>query len=388
MRKVAIIGVGQTPVSEHWEKSLKELAGEAIFSALVDAGRSNVDGLFVGNMLSGSLNRQENLGVLIADWIGLKHAEAVKVETACSSGASALRAGLIAVASGEMDSAVVVGVEKMTDARPGETTAALATAADADYEAAHGLSFVAINALVMQRYMHEYSWKHADFAPFSITAHANAVNNPNARLPFAITEEDYRTARMIAPPINLLDASPIGDGAAALVLVPADSLKSRGAPSGRPLVTIAGSASATDTIAIHDRPNPLWLSAAAHSARKAYAQAGLLPTDIDFFELHDAFSIMSVLSLEASGFVECGRAPRLGLEGAIQLEGRIPITTMGGLKARGHPVGASGVYQVVETTLQLRGQAGKNQLERARTGMAQSIGGSGSTIVTHILRAE
>jgi len=388
MRKVVIIGIGQTPVSEHWDKSLKELAGEAIFSALVDAGRTNVDGLFVGNMLSGSLNRQENLGVLIADWVGLKHAEAVKVESACSSGASALRAGLIAVASGEMDSAVVVGVEKMTDARPGETTAALAAAADADYEAVHGLSFVAINALVMQRYMHEYGWKHTDFALFSITAHANAVNNPNARLPFAISEEDYRKARMVAEPINLLDASPIGDGAAAVVLVPADSLRSRGSSNGRPLVTIAGSASATDTIAIHDRPNPLWLSAAALSARKAYAQAGLLPDDIDFFELHDAFSIMAVLSLEASGFAGCGQAPRLGLEGSISMGGRIPIATMGGLKARGHPVGASGVYQVVEITLQLRGQAGKNQLERARTGMAQSIGGSGATIVTHILRSE
>jgi acetyl-CoA C-acetyltransferase len=388
MRKVAILGIGQTPVAEHWEKSLRELAGEAIFSALSDAGQANVDALFIGNMLSGSLNHQETLGVMIADWAGLKGVEAVKVETACSSGASAFRAGLIAVASGEIESAIVAGVEKMTDSRPGETTAALATAADADYEAAHGLSFVALNALVMQRYMHEYGWKHADFAPFSLTAHANAVNNPNARLPFAITAEDYRTARMVAAPINLLDASPIGDGAAALVLVAADRLKTGKSSNGHPIVTVAGTASATDTIAIHDRPNPLWLSAAALSARKAYAQAGLLPADIDFFELHDAFSIMAVLSLEASGFAECGCAPRLGLEGAILPTGRIPIATMGGLKARGHPVGASGVYQIVEATLQLRGQAGKNQLERARNALAQSIGGSGSTIVTHILKAE
>jgi acetyl-CoA C-acetyltransferase len=388
MRKVAILGAGQTPVSEHWDKSLKELAGEAIFAALVDAGRTGADGLFVGNMLSGSLNRQENLGVLIADWVGLRHAEAVKIETACSSGAAALRAGMIAVASGEMDSALVLGVEKMTDARPGETTASLATAADADYEAVHGLSFVAINALVMRRYMHEYGWKHADFAPFSVTAHANAVNNPNARLPFAITEEDYRKARMVAEPINLLDASPIGDGAAALLLVPAESLRTAGQANGRPKVTIAGSSSATDTIAIHDRPNPTWLSAAALSARKAYSQAGLRPEDIDFFELHDAFSIMAALSLEASGFADCGQAPRLGLEGEISLKGRLPIATMGGLKARGHPVGASGVYQIVEIALQLRGQAGKNQLERAQVGMAQSIGGSGATILTHILKAE
>jgi acetyl-CoA C-acetyltransferase len=188
MRNIAIVGIGQTKISEHWDKSLKELAGEAIFAALVDASRLSVDGLFVGNMLSGSLNHQENLGAMIADWCGLAPTEAVKIETACSSGGSALRAGFIAVASGEIDSALVVGVEKMTDSKPVEATAALATAADADYEAAHGLSFVALNALVMQRYMHEYGWKHTDFAPFSIAAHANAVNNPNARLPFAITE--------------------------------------------------------------------------------------------------------------------------------------------------------------------------------------------------------
>ncbi|HLE16347.1 MAG TPA: thiolase domain-containing protein [Anaerolineales bacterium] len=386
MRKVAVLGIGQTPVGEHWDKSLKGLAGEAVFSALADCGLERVDGIFVGNMLSGSLNRQENLGVMIADWSGLWQAEAVKVETACSSGGSALRAGFIAVASGEMDTALVVGVEKMTDTKPNETTAALATAADADYEAAQGLSFVAINALVMQRYMHEYRWNHADFAPFSITAHANAVHNPYARLPFSITEEEYRHARMVAEPINLLDASPIGDGAAAIVLVPADRLTSGNNP-GRRVITIVGSATATDTIAVHDRRDPLWLSAAAASAQRAYQQAGIGPQDVDFFELHDAFSIMSALSLEACGFAERGRGPRLGLNGEITINGRIPIATRGGLKARGHPVGATGVYQVVEVVQQLRGEAGPTQLERARIGMAQSVGGSGATIVTHILQA-
>jgi len=388
MRKVAIIGIGQTSVSEHWEKSLKELAGEAILATLSDARRETVDALFVGNMLSGSLNRQENLGVLIADWIGLRGVEAVKIETACSSGGSALRAGLTAVASGEMDSALVVGVEKMTDAKSNVTTAALATAADADWEAAQGLSFVAINALIMRRYMHEYGWQHADFAPFSITAHANAVSNPYARLPFIITESDYIEARMVADPINLLDASPIGDGAAAVFLVPADDVVQTSHSKGRPRVTIVASSSATDTIAVHDRIEPLWLSAAARSAQKAYAQSGIEPTDIDLFELHDAFSIMSALSLEACGFVERGQGPRLGLDGEITLKGRIPIATLGGLKARGHPVGATGVYQVVEIVQQLRGEAGASQLADPRIGMAQNIGGSGATIVTHIFKAE
>jgi acetyl-CoA C-acetyltransferase len=388
MRKVAIIGIGQTKIAEHWDKSLKELAGEAVFAALNDAGRMEIDGLFVGNMLSGSLSHQDNLGVHIADWCGLTPAEAVKIETACSSGGSALRAGLIAVASGELDFALVVGVEKMTDSRPGDTTAALATAADADYETAHGLSFVALNALVMQRYIHEYGWKHTDFAPFSITAHANALTNPHARLPFEISEREYTEARMIAEPINLLDASPIGDGAAAIVIAPANSDLQSLVSDSHPKVTIAASATATDTLAIHDRKDPTWLEASHLSAKKAYAQAGVTPGDIDIFELHDAFSIMSVLSLEACGFTERGQGPRLGLDGEIQPTGRIPIATLGGLKARGHPVGATGVYQIVELVQQLRGQAGPNQIEHPRVGMAQSIGGSGATVVTHILTSE
>jgi acetyl-CoA C-acetyltransferase len=286
MRKVAILGVGQTKISEHWGMSLKELAAEAIFAALEDAGRSSIDGLFIGNMLSGSLNKQENLGVLLPDWAGLTPVEGVKIETACSSGGSAIRTGLIAVASGELDSALVVGVEKMSDAKLLETTSALATAADADYETAHGLSFVALNALIMQRYLHEYNWNHADFAPFSVVAHQNGVRNPNARLQTKITEQEYQDSRMIAKPINLLDASPIGDGAAAVVLVAADEFQNNGNSN---LVHILASAAATDTLSIHDRKDPLWLSASEISARRAYSQAGIQPEDIDLFELHDGF---------------------------------------------------------------------------------------------------
>jgi len=384
MREVAIIGIGQTDVDEHWDKSLRVLAGDAALAALSDAQRESVDGLFVGNMLSGPLNRQENLGAMMADWLGLRGVEAVKIEAACGSGAAALRAGVMAVSSGAMDSALIVGVEKMTDTAPPQTTAALATAADADWEAAQGLTFVAINALVMRRYLHEYGWKHTDFAPFSINAHANAMHNPHARLQDRISEADYNRARMVAEPINLLDASPIGDGAAALVIVPAEDLH----PNGQRVISIAASASATDSIAVHDRHDPLWLAAAAASAKKAYAQAGVGPAEIDFFELHDAFSIMAALSLEASGFAERGQGPRLGLEGQVLLQGRIPIATRGGLKARGHPVGATGVYQIVEVVEQLRGAAGGSQVPGPPTvGMAQNIGGSGATVITHILKA-
>lgn len=388
MREIAVLGIGQTPIAEHWDKSLRVLAGEAVFAAMQDAGREQADGIFVGSMLSGLLSHQENLGALVADWVGLRGVEAVKVEAACGSGAAALRAGLIAVASGAMDNALVVGVEKMTETVGPQTTAALATAADADWEAAQGLSFVAINALVMRRYLHEYGWKHTDFAPFSINAHANAVHNPNARLHDPITPHDYNKARMVADPINLLDASPIGDGAAAMLLVPAETLRRKGTRDPRGLITIVGSASATDSIAVHDRRDPLWLSAAETSVRKAYAQAGVGPAEIDVFELHDAFSIMAALSLEACGFAERGLGPRLGLDGQIGPKGKIPVATRGGLKARGHPVGATGIYQAIEVVQQLRGEAGATQVSGARVGMAQNIGGSGATILTHIFRAD
>ncbi len=385
MREVAILGIGQVPVDEHWDRTLVELAGDAVFAAMEDSGLERVDGCYVGNMMAGQLSKQTHLGALITDWIGMRGIEAMTVEAACGSGALALRSAMMAVGSGLMTSALAVGVEKMTDSSPAETTAALATAASADWEGVHGVTFVSLNALIMRRYMHEYGWAHQDFAPFSINAHANGAKNPQARFQSPINLETYRNAPMISDPINLMDASPTGDGAAAAVVVPADLLKKN---RQKPLITIAGSAVATDSLAVHDRYDPLWLAAAEKSAKTAYSQAGVTPEEIDFFEIHDAFSIMSALSLEACGFADRGQAPRLGLEGDIQPDGRIPLTTMGGLKARGHPVGATGMYQIVESVLQLRGEAGAAQIGGAKIAMAQNIGGSGATIITHILRAD
>jgi acetyl-CoA C-acetyltransferase len=380
MRKVAILGIGQTKVGEQWEKSLREIGGDAAFAAMQDAGVEKVDSLFVGNMLSPLVSGQNQLGAFLADWIGLWKQEAVKVEAACGSGAAAFRAGLMAVASGDVESALVVGVEKMTDKAGRDVTAALATAADADYEVEQGISFVGINALVMRRYMHEFGWKHEDFAPFSINSHANAVHNPYARLHEKITVEKFEKSSMVATPINLLDASPIGDGAAAMVIVPAEKVMRQ------PRIVVAASASATDTIAVHSRKDPMFLQAAYLSSRQAYEMAGVTPADIDVFELHDAFSIMAALSLEASGFAERGQGVRLALDNEIGIDGRIPVCTRGGLKARGHPVGATGMYQLVEVAQQLRGECGKTQVDGVRIGMAQNIGGSGATILTHILR--
>lgn len=385
MRKVAILGIGQIKVDEHWDLSLREIGGNAAFAAMQDAGMNKVDALFVGNMLSPLIDGQNQLGTYFSDWIGLWKQEAVKAEAACASGSAAFRSGLMAVASGEVESALVVGVEKMTDKSSHDVTAALATAADADYEVEQGISFVGINALVMRRYIYEYGWEHTDFAQFSINSHANAVHNPYARLHQKLNAEQYEKSSMIASPINLMDASPIGDGAAAAIIVPAEKVMS---VAGKPKITVAGSASATDSIAVHSRREPLFLNAAYESSKRAYEMANVSTKDIDVFELHDAFSIMAALSLEACGFAERGQGVRLALDNEISPKGRVPVCTRGGLKARGHPVGATGMYQIVEVVQQLRGECGPTQVAGAKIGMAQNIGGSGATIITHILKAE
>ena len=383
MRKVSIVGFGQIKVGEHWEKSLRHLAGDAVLAAMQHAGTERADVLYVGNMLSGALTGQEHLGALVADFVGLRGIEAIKVEAACAAGAAAVRQALIAVASGLVEIAIAVGVEKMTDEVGSSVTSGLAMAADADYETAHGLSFVAINALLMRRYMYEFDCQREDFAPFAINAHANAVNNPYAMFQRPISAKAFAKAGMIASPVSLLDSSPICDGAAAVVIAPSKQAR---AFTDKP-VRIAASAAATDAVALHDRRDPLFLQAAHDSAYKAFLQAGIGPEDIALFELHDAFTIMTALSLEATGFAERGKGVALALDGEIGPNGRVPITTMGGLKARGHPVGATGVYQIVEVAQQLRGEAGANQVADARWGMAQNIGGSGATVITHILEA-
>ena len=380
MNKVYVSGIGQVPIRENWEKSLKELAGDAALLAIEDAGLGYPQGLFVGNMMSPTANKQMHLGALLADWLGFHHKSAVTIESACGSASAAFRMGVMAIASGEMDSVLVIGAEKMTDSPSPEITSALATAADAELELDFGVSFVALNALIMRRYMHEHGWEKKDFAPFSINAHANGAHNPNARFQQAITEQTFMNAGMVCDPINLMDASPIGDGSAALLL------SSKPVSNGHPTIEVVASASATDTISIQNRKDPTWLTAAEQGAKQCYAQAGIKPRDISVFEYHDAFTIMAALSLEAAGFCERGQGPRLAAEGKIAFDSEVPVATLGGLKARGHPVGATGAYQLVEVVQQLRGEAGFTQVRDPRYGMAQNIGGSGSNITTHILK--
>jgi acetyl-CoA C-acetyltransferase len=382
MRDVCVIGIGQTPVGEWWDQGVRDLGAQALRAAAADAGIDQVDALYVSNMLAPRLSNQAHLGALLADFAGWRGIEAYTVEAACASGGAAFQTAVRAIASGMLDVVAVCGVEKMTDATTGSVTLALASAADADFEGAHGASFVALNALIMRRYMHEYNVPHEAFGYFSVNAHQNAVANPNAMFRKAISPQTYNNAPMIADPINLFDSAPICDGAAALILCPLEMARDL---NGHTPIRVLASSTATDSLDLPGRHDLLALQASRLSAQRAYDRAGLVPQDIDVFEVHDAFTVMAALSLEASGFAERGRGAYLAQEGEVSRGGRIPISTMGGLKGRGHPVGATGVYELVDLVTQLRGDAGDNQINSAVIGMAQNIGGTGATVVTSIL---
>jgi acetyl-CoA C-acetyltransferase len=379
---VRIVGIGLTPVGEHWEKSLREIALEAITAAMNDASHLRPQAVYAANALAPALTGQSQLGPLLADFAGLRGVEAVTIEAAGASGGAALRQAYLALRSGAIDVALVVGAEKVTDQAAPALQSALVTASDADYEAVQGVTVTSQAALLMRRYLHETGAPADALAGFSMVAHANAVGNPYAMYRRAIKPEDYRRAGMVSEPVNMYDAAPVADGAAALILARSEAL-----PTGRafPDVRIVGSSLAIAAVAIHDRPDPLVLEAASRSARLAYDQAGIGPDDIDVFELHDPFSIFAALSLEASGFADRGQGWRLAQDGEISRQGRIPITTFGGSKARGDTGGATGVYQVAEVALQLQSRAGANQVEGAKIGMAQCLGGTGGTAATHIL---
>ncbi|MBM4424355.1 MAG: thiolase domain-containing protein [Chloroflexi bacterium] len=385
MKDVYIIGLGQTEVGEHWETSLRHLAWEAIDAALKDARLKQPDALFVGNVLAGQLSKQEHLGVLVADFCGLRGIEAASVEAAGASGGMALRQAYLAVASGMVNTAIAAGVEKFTDTVGSRATAALTSATDSDWEAAQGATPAALAALIMRRYMHEFDCAVADFAGFSVNAHANAKTNPYAMFRNTITAEAFAKAPMVADPVNMFDTAPDADGAAAVIVAADDFVWAHRDASQRPMIRIAASAVATDSLALHDRPDPLFFRAANLSAGRAYKQAGIEPGDMNVLELHDAYTVYAALSLEACGFAPRGLGWRMAGEGGISLRGKMPLSTFGGLKARGNPAGATGIYQIVEAALQLRGEAGANQVAAPRWGMAQCLGGSGSTAVTHIL---
>ena len=383
MTDVVIAGIGQTPVGEHWEIGLRELALDAIRDALRDSGGLKPQALFVGNMLAPNLSNQAHLGALLADYADLTGIEAVTVEAAGASGGAALRQGYLAIASGMADVALVVGVEKFTDKLGPGVEEAIATESDSDFESVQGMTTTAQAALLMKRYIYEHQVPADGFAGFTLTAHANGAGNKNAMFRKAIKPETYAKAEMVSDPLNMYDIAPNADGAAALVLTRRELLPSNWANLP---VKIAGSAASSDTLALHDRKDMLYFDAAQLSAGKAMKQAGITLDQINFFEYHDVFSLYAALALEAVGFAIKGKGWKLAEDGSIGLKGRIPCATMGGMKARGFPGGAAGVYQAVEAVIQLRGQAGANQIAGAKYGLVQSLGGPASTAVSHILQ--
>jgi acetyl-CoA C-acetyltransferase len=346
-----------------------------------DAGVDRLDAMYIGCMSPGLFASQEHLGSVMADYLGQTRIPATRVESACASGGLAFRMAFMDVASGMHDVVLASGVEKMTDISGGEATHALATAADMKWEGSSGITFPGLYAMMAVAHMERYGTTREQMAAVAVKNHHNGTMNPHAQFQMEITVEAVINSVKVADPLNLLDCSPITDGAAAVILVPADRVrdfKKHG-------VKVIGTGHATDTIALHDRDDLTTLRAIGDAAEQAYKMSGRDAKDIDCAEVHDCFTIAEIMAVESLGLVERGRGGPAVEAGETGLEGRIPVNASGGLKSKGHPVGATGIAQIVELTEQLRGEAGGRQVKNARVGLAQNMGGSGGSAVVHIL---
>lgn len=384
MRKVAIIGAGMTKFGENWESGFREMVTEAGIKALTD---SNVKGDeisagYVGTMASGSLVGQEHVGALIADYMGLNPVPITRVEGACASGSLALRQGILAVASGLHDTVVVGGVEKMTDLDTNAVGRILGGAGDQEWELFMGATFPGLYAMMARRHMHEYGTTEEMLASVAVKNHYNGARNKYAQFQKEITLESALASKVVADPLKVMDCSPITDGAAAVVLAPLDSASSY---TKKPIEVMA-SEQASGTLALHDRDSITSIKASRIASGRAYKKAGLSPKDISVAEVHDCFTIAEIIATEDLGFFSPGEGGRAALEGRTRLEGEIPINTSGGLKATGHPVGATGVKQACEVTWQLRNDAGERQVRDVEHALTHNVGGSGATSVIHIFR--
>ncbi|OQD58809.1 acetyl-CoA acetyltransferase [Methanobrevibacter arboriphilus JCM 13429 = DSM 1125] len=381
MRDVAIIGVSQTKFGELWDSSFRQLIAEAGLNAIEDSGvgGNDLDAMFVGNMTAGLFIQQEHIAALIADHTGLNPISSTRVEAACASGGLALRQGVMAVASGYHDIVISAGVEKMTDVV--DATPAIATASDQEWEAQQGVTFPSLYAMIARRHMYEYGTTREQLAEVSVINHKNASKNPRAQYPFEISVDKVLNSTVVADPLTLLDCSPVTDGAAAIVLCPAEMAKQY---TDTPIY-VKASTQASDTITLHDRKDITTIGSTKVAAKKAYEMAGVTTKDIDAVEVHDCFSINGILAIEDLGFVEKGKGGKAVEEGITHIDGEIPVNPSGGLKARGHPLGATGIAQAAEIVWQLRGEADKRQIDGAEIGMTHNIGGTGGTAAVHIL---
>jgi len=382
MRDVAIIGVGMNKWGELWEKSLRDIFTEAALLAIEDAGVDHIDSMYVGCMSSGLFVDQEHLSSLLSDYLGMGPIPATRVESACASGGLALKTGFIEVASGLNDIVLVGGVEKMTDVSVAGATFALSTAADQEYEVYQGITFPGLYALMARAHMQKYGTTRKQLAQVAVKNHYHGSMNPLSQYPQKITLEEVLDSVMVADPLRILDCSPITDGAAALILAPLDLAKKI---SKKPVVKIIGIGHATDTIALHSRNDLTEIKSTERAVKIAYDMSGKRPEEIDLAEVHDCFTIAEICVIEALGFVEKGKGGPETEHGLTTLGGKIPVNTSGGLKSKGHPVGATGVAQAIEITKQLRGEAGERQVKNAKIGLTQNMGGSGGSSIVHIM---
>lgn len=383
-RKVAIIGVGCTPFGEFWDRSFRDIFVEAGIEAIEDANvqGSEIDEIVGGNMSAGRFVGQEHVSALIADYAGLAklHIPATRVEAACASGGLALRTGMLTVASGHADIVVAAGIEKMTDVSTQEATDMLTAAADREWEGFAGATFPGLYAMIASRHMYEHGTTPEQLASVAVKNHHNATMNPKAQFRNEISIEAVLRSTMIADPLHILDCSPLSDGAAAVVLASADVAREY---TDTPIY-IEASTQASDTITLHDREDITTLAATQAAATRAYAMAKMTPADIDIVEVHDCFTIAEICAIEDLGFFKKGTGGKVIEDGVTAIDGDLPVNTSGGLKACGHPVGATGIKQVVEIVEQLRGDAGKRQVDGCEVGMTHNVGGSGGTAVVHI----
>jgi len=378
MRDVAIVGAGMTRFDELWDYGLRDLFAEAALAALEHAGADHLDGVYVGNMSAGRFVNQEHLGPLLAGELGFHGVPATRVESACASGGVALRAAFIEVASGISDLVLAAGVEKMTDG--GDVTDVLASAADQEYEAYHGITFPGLYAMIARAHMQEHGTTEEDLAWVAVKNHRHGALNPKAQFRREVTVEQVMRSTVVAEPLRLLHCSPVSDGAAAILLCPLSEARRY---TDRP-VRILGSGLATVSLGLCHRKNPAKFEAVRIATERAYAMAKIQPDAIDLAEVHDCFSIAEICCIEAMGLVEPGHAGQAARIGRTALGGQIPVNTSGGLKSKGHPVGATGIAQAIEIFEQLRDEAGDRQVKGARIGVTQNMGGSGASSVVHV----
>ncbi len=385
---IFVVGVGMTKIDRWYTRSARDLFSEAMIKAIDDAGGTKPQALVVGNMTSSVLMEQDSLGALMADYSGLRGIPSFKVEAACGSGGAAFYAGYGLVASGLADIVAVGGIEKLTEKLTAHATKALAQAADTEYELVYGASFTGLNALVARLYMNKFGYKDEDLAYWPLRMHEYASYNPYAQIPRKTSLETILKSPVIADPIKLFDCSPIGDGAAVVILVRGEERAREIAKTmGRDvLVEVAGLGFSTDSVDLGSRRDLLTMDAVVRAAKDAYKMAGIDVKDIDYAEVHDAFHITGYISLEDLGFVEKGKAVKEWREGRFGKGDKPEVNFSGGLKARGHPVGATGVYQIAEVTMQLRGDFPGYKASDPEIGLAQNIGGVGTFATVAILR--